>query len=200
MDIYDSKGENPYEIEEILEDKVWRVSYRHLLKHYSGSKKKKSSPMDLTSETFRSTVLNSAKRYGDEAVKIAENDLKIAEIYCNHIKEGISKKENVDFPPSKLNMLVVKLDNGDILLYAPVIMHKEAPNLLMSWLESLGPVNWLVLASSAHDLCLPDAINAFPKAKVVGSKFAEEKLKYAKVLFNFVSKTNNCFMPSEIHK
>ena len=183
MDLYDSKGENPYEIEEVLKDKVWRVTYSGEAMFYTRSKMKKpGSFSDPTVGKYRSKVLNAAKRYGDEVVRIAENDLNLAETWFK--KGDVPKNELFDIPPFKLNMVVVKLESGGILLYAPVNLHKEVPELLFSWLESLGPVEWLVAASSAHDMCLPDAIKAFPKAKVVGSEFIEEKLKYVKVCFH----------------
>ena len=49
------------------------------------------------------------------------------------------------------------------------------------WLASLGPVEWLVCASSAHTMCIGDAIASYPEAKVVGSEFGQEKLKFAKM-------------------
>ena len=87
-------------------------------------------------------------------------------------------------------MIVVKLNGGGLLLYAPVKermnewrislhamqntkyfnlqVHKDVSHLLCSWLESLGPVQWLVCASSFPTLLIHDAIKAFPDAKVVG--------------------------------
>ena len=68
-------------------------------------------------------------------------------------------KENVfDIPPFMPNMYVVKLNSGGLLLYAPVKVHKETPELIYSWLESLGPVQWLVAGSGAQIHLLPDAI------------------------------------------
>ena len=55
-------------------------------------------------------------------------------------------------------MYVVKLNGGGLLLYAPVKVHRENPELLFSWLESLGPVQWLVAGSGAQIHLLPDAI------------------------------------------
>ena len=52
--------------------------------------------------------------------------------------------------------------------YFNLQVHKDAGHLLCSWLESLGPVQWIVCASSAHTLLIHDAIKAFPNAKVVG--------------------------------
>ena len=73
-------------------------------------------------------------------------------------KETWTKDEVFTASPLLLNMIVVKLNGGGLLLYAPVKMHKEAPELLLSWLESLGPVQWIVVASAAHTLLIHDAV------------------------------------------
>ena len=52
--------------------------------------------------------------------------------------------------------------------YLNLQVHKEEAHLLCSWLESLGPVQYIVCASSYHTLLIHDAIKAFPDAKVVG--------------------------------
>ena len=72
--------------------------------------------------------------------------------------ENWTKENLFDIPPLIPNMIVVKLNGGGLLLYAPVKVHKEAPELLFSWLESLGPVQWLVVGSGAHIHVIPDAI------------------------------------------
>ena len=117
--------------------------------------------------------------------------------------------------PMKLNMVVIKLNTGGLALYAPVKLHKEdAPHLIgeknfyalisligqiipkkfillmpttADWLASLGPVEWLICASSAHTMCIGDAIASYPEAKVVGSEFGQEKLKFAKMLKKVLS-------------
>ena len=119
-----------------------------------------------------------------EAVNVAKQDLvTLRNLYK---KTSFSKEELFDeVPPWKLNMMVVRLNSGGILLYAPVKIHKDAKTLLYSWLESLGPVEWVVAASSAHTLCFPDVIESFPEAKTVGPKVAQEKLKCINVLEKF---------------
>jgi hypothetical protein len=57
------------------------------------------------------------------------------------MEKQIYKKEeifNTSLTQSHQNMIVVKLKSGSILLYAPVRMHKENPELILSWIESLG--------------------------------------------------------------
>ena len=136
--------------------------------------------MDPTNEAYQSKVLKAATEYGgDNVVNVVKDDIQKSIKWFR--MENIPKEEVTDAAPFVLNMAVVKMQNGKLLLYAPIRMHQEVPDLLFSWLESLGPVEWLVVASSAHTLCLPDAVKAFPKAKVVGAEATEGKLKYAKV-------------------
>ena len=56
-------------------------------------------------------------------------------------------------------------------------------------------------ASQAHTLSMGDAISAFPDAKVVGPEFAQEKLKYAKMLkkVKTVDKNNNVYVRCSKH-
>ena len=52
----------------------------------------------------------------------------------------------------------------------------------VDWLASLGPVEWLISASSAHTILMGDAMAAFPEAKVVGPEYSMEKFKFAKLM------------------
>ena len=83
-------------------------------------------------------VLEAAKKYGDDAVEILKEDLK-SSLECME-KQNYKKEEifNTSLTQSHQNMIVVKLKSGSILLYAPVRMHKENPELILSWIESLG--------------------------------------------------------------
>ena len=150
--------------------------------------------IDPTSEDYRSKVMWAAyDNYGREKIRVTDIVKKDLEKYKElHEKKEYSKEEVFDMiPPWKLNMIVVKLDSGGVLLYAPVKIHKEAKELLHSWLESIGPVRYVVVASSAHTLLLPDVVETFPDAKVIGPKFAQEKLKHIKVIEKFDYLTTN---------
>ena len=187
MDPYDCDGQNPYHIEEILQNKVWRIGYN--LEQFIHTRPKnredfKILGMDPTSTEYERKVLISANEHSNEAFHAVKKDLK--SIRTLYEKTSFSKEELFkSVPPWKLNMIVVKLNNGGILLYAPVKIHKDAKELLYAWLESLGRVEWIVAPSAAHTLCFPDALESFPEAKVVGPKVAEEKLKYINVLKKF---------------
>ena len=146
--------------------------------------------IDPLSDDYQTKVLTAAKEYGDEVVSVVEKDLEAVRSLCTKTK---MEKEELfkQVPPWKLNMMVVRLNGGGLLLYAPVKIHKDAEQLLFSWLESLGKVKYVVVASSAHTLLLPDVIQAFPDAKVIGPKVAEEKLKYINVVEQFDYITTN---------
>ena len=53
------------------------------------------------------------------------------------------------------SMFVVRLRSGGLLLYSPV--HVHLGSTLANLLAKLGPVEWLVLASSAHTLQVSEA-------------------------------------------
>ena len=188
MDLYDCKGQNPYQVKEILEDKVWRVSYKLEQFMFTRPKAKEQFKMlglDPTDADYQSKVIWAANdNYGREKTNVTtvvKKDLERCKALYE--KKEFSKEEIFDLlPPWKLNMIVVKLDSGGVLLYAPVKIHKEAKELLYSWLESIGPIEYVVVASSAHTLFLPDVVESFPNAKIIGPKFAEEKLKHIKVI------------------
>ena len=174
-------------MEEILENKVWRVTYdieQFGMTHTEDRKNWEIMGDRPDSEEFRNKVLTSAQRYGDDAVNVSKNDIEKMKSWFS--RESFPKDELFSIiEPWFLNMMVVKLNSGGLLLYAPVKVHKDAEHLLVKFLESLGPVKYLVAASSAHTLCLPDAIKAFPDAKVAGPKQAEEKIKYINVVEKF---------------
>jgi len=185
LDLYDCKKETPYTIEEILTDKVWRVGYKmqHTIPRQEAKKMAKFMGMDMASNEYREKVLAGASSYGEEAVAAAKKDLDTAAVWWK--KKTWKKEEIFDVPPFLLNMIVVKLNGGGLLLYAPVRVHKEEAHLLCSWLESLGPVQYIVCASSYHTLLIHDAIKAFPDAKVVGPEAAEAKLLGSKACGKF---------------
>ena len=187
LDTYDANGETPYQIEEVLKNRVWRVGYRQEQFFFTRAKDRQNVAMldlDPMNLRYQQKAISAAKEYGQEAVDVVKKDFEKVKVWFS--KNKFSKEELFDEVPSwNLNMMVVKLKSGGLLLYAPVKIHKEDKQLLFSWLESLGPVKWLVVASSAHTLCVPDAVKAFPDARIVGPKAAEEKLRYIGVLEKF---------------
>ena len=168
-------------------NKVWRVTYdveNFGVTHTEDRKNSEIMRERPDTEEFKNRTLTTAMMYGNEAISVSKYDIEKMKSWFS--RESFPKEELFSIiEPWRLNMVVVKLNSGGLLLYAPVKVHKDAEHLLISFLESLGPVQYLVAVSSTHTLCLPDAIKAFPDAKVVGPKQAEEKMKYINVLEKF---------------
>jgi len=191
MDMYDCKQESPYETQEVLKDKVWKVAYKAENFFYTNTADRKIGKIffgDPSTPDYQQKILAAASVYGDKAVEATKKDIeKALEVDA---KTSWTKEERVE-SPFVINMVVVKLNNGGLALYAPVKMHKDdAPHLLVDWLKSLGTVEWLIGASSAHTLVMGDAIAAFPDAKVVGPEVCQEKFKYANLMkdkFDYVT-------------
>ena len=121
LDLYDCKKENPYTIEEILEGKIWRVGYKMEGVSYTRPENKKNAKMigmDPTNKEYREKVLAAAKGYGEEAVSVAKKDLENASAWFK--KDTWTREEVFNATPLILNMIVVKLNGGGVLLYAPV--------------------------------------------------------------------------------
>ena len=87
----------------------------------------------------------------------------------------MDQMEAGDAPLVTENMVVVKLENGGLLLYCPVGVQqvrkkprKRRSSLIKShniqgsefsnWLKTQGEVAWIVLGSSEHTLQLPDVL------------------------------------------
>lgn len=185
LDYFDCKGENPYTVTEIVEGEIWQVGYKMENTMYTRPEAKKMMKLfgfGWPNEAYNTKVLEAAKKYGDDAVEILKEDLK-SSLECME-KQNYKKEEifNTSLTQSHQNMIVVKLKSGSILLYAPVRMHKENPELILSWIESLGSVDWIVAPSSAHTMSLPDVLAAFPNAKIIGAELSQEKLKFVNAI------------------
>ena len=192
MDPFDCNGKNPYHIEEVLENKVWRVTYDIENFGITHVEDRKGGEViyeeKIGSEAYNNKILASAQKYGAEAVAIAKKD--IEKMTSWHARSSFPKEQLFDIiEPWFMNMTIVRLNSGGLLLYAPVNVHTDAEDLILSWLKSLGSVEYLIVASSAHTLFLPYAIKAFPQAKIAGPKAAEEKIRFINVVekFDFIT-------------
>ncbi|XP_023344609.1 uncharacterized protein LOC111713869 [Eurytemora carolleeae] len=181
VDWFDVFNEDPYKIDEVVKNKVWKVEYKlqnSLAFSKEGSAMGKMLGMSFDDEESAWKVMQGVEASGRIASAQALKDLET----CRQIKELIAKegktKETIRAAgPWIMNMIVVKLDNGDIMLYSPVQVREET---LGPWLDSLGTVKWIVLGSSAHTLQVQDVMKRFPDATLVGSKDAWLKLKTVK--------------------
>ena len=81
-------------------------------------KQAKALGSDISSKEYREKVLKAAEIFGDEAVRVLNEDLKNA--VAAFEKNDWTKEEKFDVPPTRLHMNVVKMKNGGLLLFAPV--------------------------------------------------------------------------------
>jgi len=182
MDMYDGIKENPYKIEEVLENKVWKVMYRAEDFAVTKVANRKMQGMffgDPETPAYQNKLLASARKYGEACEEQVKKD--IERIIKNYKKPSWTAEEKFQVPTFDLNMIVIKLNSGGLALYNPCKLHKkDAPQLIADWLDSLGPVQWLINASSAHTMFMGNVMADYPEAKVIGPEYAQEKIKFAK--------------------
>ena len=78
----------------------------------------KAFGIDPNSKEYQDKVLVAAKSFSKEAVRVVKEDFK--SVIADYEKTFLLKEERFELPPFKLNMMVVKMKNGGLLLYAPV--------------------------------------------------------------------------------
>jgi len=182
LDKWDCLKESPYETKELVEGKLWKVTYAMEdkgLTDATAKKKAKSFGMDWTQPDVKAMVLAGAASEGEKAVEIAKKDLEEVEKLWNKTEYSLEEKFTL-MQPSVVSMLVVKLNSGGLLLYAPTRVRDEAG--FAEWLNSLGKVEYLVVASSFHTLSLPAVLARYPEAVVIGAPQAEAKLNHVNAL------------------
>ena len=134
--------------------------------------------MDWTDEEVKKKVVAGAEAEGGRAVQEVTKDLEKMATWWN--KTEWTMEERFSTPPMPVNMMVVRLASGGLLLYAPTRIREEAG--FAAWLDSLGRVDWVVVASSWHTLSLPAVLARYPEARVVGAQQAEDKLAHVGAL------------------
>lgn len=183
-DWWDHFREDPYSIQEVEKGKVWKVAYtmENFFALYPENKAfGKMLDMDFTTEKGSWKVMQGAEVDGRKASEQAHKDLEELKKFEALYKEKGYCEETVRAAhPNVLNMIVVKLNSGGLLLYCPVQVRDEPG--FGKWLDSLGPVEWIVVGSSAHTTYIPSVIKRYPEAKIVAAKLAALKLQAAKAL------------------
>lgn len=191
-DRYDFTGESPYIVTELKSGKLWQVAYDMELDFLTDDKLYKEmtklTGIDVTDEKFESKILAGAEIHGEVFKEAALRDAKTLE---NWVKKRKSPtiEDLKELPPFRLNMIVVKLDSGSLLLYAPVAIRPEVD--FGEWLDALGKVEWVVVPSAAHTLNMKATVERYPSAKIIGPEAAEAKVKLVTKLprenFDFLS-------------
>ena len=74
-------------------------------------------------------------------------------------KETFTDEEMLEIYSNRLRTFVVKLNSGNLLLYAPIRIRDEVG--FGKWIESLGKVEWIVVASCYHTLHLQNVIKRY---------------------------------------
>jgi hypothetical protein len=179
-DWYDVTGENPYKIKEVVPGKVWSVEYSTENFHTfdpSAKAAQKALGMDFSDEQTCWRLMRNAEQFGREISDKTLKDLeKLREVNALIEEKGKCEETLKAVGPVKLYMPVVKLNNGDVLLYCPVRVRDETG--FAEWLEGIGPVKWVVVGSSAHTLMIPSVIKRYPEATYISSKDAWDKLAF----------------------
>ena len=74
--------------------------------------------------------------------RVAEADMSTAKEWSSKAeKGGVSTEEIFKLPPWALNTIVVRLNSGGLMLFAPVKIQEE----MAEWLAERGTVQWVVL-------------------------------------------------------
>ena len=140
----------------------------------------KVTGLNFTLESTCAKVMAGAEQWGREMSAVAHNDIKDAKDYLSNEE---TFQEMVLSPAFiRENMMLVRLNNGELVLYAPVKIHDETE--FGQFLEENlgGTISWIVIPSSEHNLQLPGIIRKYPEAKIIGSKTSEKKLNFVSAL------------------
>ena len=156
-DLYDLNGTTPYKTKEIVPGKLWEITYMFENSARFDEEKKnqlKAMGWDYSSETFKRKILEGAASHGEKVIEAAKKDIQIALEWAE--KKTFSNEEMLEGYNRKLKTFVVKLNNGNLLLYAPVQIRDEVG--FGTWIESHGKVEWIVVASCYHTLHLQNVL------------------------------------------
>ena len=177
-DLFDMEGESPYEVSELKDGKVWKVTYTYEndVADKGTYGKTKILGMDFMSNEFQEKVLKAAEKYDDEVVTIAKQDIETVRTWLPKLHSGDFNNMPKELRYATLNMFIVKLNSGSLLLYAPITI-RDVVKGFADWLDSLGKVEWVVVGAASHTLHLKSIIERYPSASVIGPVYAQEKVK-----------------------
>ena len=134
---YDCLGESPYTVEEVVSERMWRVTYEvgmSLFASKEGKQQSKAFGMDPADPSYRERTLAGAAQYGERALEVAKQDIqKSIEAFA---KESFTDEEIIKLGVWNLNSFIVKLNSGGLLLYAPVKIREETG--FAEWVDGLG--------------------------------------------------------------
>ncbi|XP_023326308.1 uncharacterized protein LOC111699805 isoform X3 [Eurytemora carolleeae] len=134
--------------------------------------------IDFSQQKNIDAYLQAAAKYGEKCVEAAKRDIEFDQGWDEELK-----KPDVDIrAPGKWtqHMVVVKLNSGDLFLYNPVKVRNETG--FEDWLNGLGKVKYIAIASAYHTLQISGITKKYPDALIIGPREAELKLKVANAL------------------
>ena len=182
-DRFDYTGESPYTMSEVVAGRLWQVAYDQEEGLWVSAKGHKEAMgfmgLQPMTESFEERLIAGARVQGEEFVDVAKKDLLTIRYWAAKHERGdteLSTEDIASMPYFVLNMFVVKLASGGVLLYAPVTVRAEVPQFA-KWLDDLGPVEWIVVASGSHTLHIRAIAERYPHAKIIGPATAEAKVK-----------------------
>ena len=122
---------------EIVPDRLWRVKYEFVMASMltpEGKQQAKAFGTDPEDPDYAPRVLSGAQQFGEKAVEVAHQDIaRAVDLFSN---ESLTESELIDIAGWNINSFIVKLKNGNLLLYAPVKIRDETG--FADWVNSLG--------------------------------------------------------------
>lgn len=162
IDVLGTDEVDPYEKREILPGKIWGVKYKCLVD--PSLAKFMEMFLDGTTEERQAKAVENAP---DHLKEVLRQDFIRKEEY-----DALTEVEKARLGGDMVQeMFVVKLDNGELLLYNPVRMRPQ----MVDWIKERGDVKYIVSGSSAHTNHLPGTAATFPDAKIICASIADTK-------------------------
>ena len=176
LDVYETLGEDHCEIIEVEKDKVWFATH---VRGGENPKGFKGIGLNPAQENY-DKIMEAAKMLGEKTMEQAEKDWSSLKDYVAiDPKDGTNGEYCKAYRQDSI-MVVVKLPNGELMLYNPIPIHDGTR--LGEWMKTMGEVKFIVIGSCYHTLFLPETLRKYPEAVCIGTKLSEDKLKAANAL------------------
>ena len=176
LDVYETLGEDHCEIVEVEKDRVWFATH---VRGGENPKGFKGIGLNPAQENYEK-IMEAAKLLGDKTMEQAEKDWSSLKDYVAIDPKDGTKGEYCKAYRQDSIMVVVKLPNGELMLYNPIPIHDGTK--LGEWMKTMGEVKFIVIGSCYHTLFLPETLRKYPEAICIGTKLSEDKLKAANAL------------------
>ena len=176
LDVYETLGEDHCEIIEVEKDKVWFATH---VRGGENPKGFKGIGLNPAQENYEK-IMEAAKLLGEKTMEQAEKDWSSLKDYMAIDPKVGTNGEYCKAYRQDSIMVVVKLPNGELMLYNPIPIHDNTK--LGEWMKTMGEVKFIVIGSCYHTLFIPETLRKYPDAICIGTKLSEDKLKAANAL------------------